>query len=332
MTTGTMKKLVSLLLAALTLLAALPALAEDGYPVTITTYTYDKEPIEVTFEKAPERVIVAYQDNIEIMLRLGLADRIVCAFGLDEPITGDLKEAFDTIPYQDTRPSKEEAIALDPDLILGWRSLYKDDRFGAVDFWIDRGTNTYMALDSGGNLTQNPDGQVIENEMQDILNIGAMFGKTAEAQAIVDEMYAEIEKVQNYMTEQAIDPIGIAILEDEGDSYRVYGTTTIGGNIAEAVGAVLAVGGEDSNNIGAEDLITIDPDKIFMIWYEGWLGPDDVVAQIMDNPALASLKAVKNGDVYPLNLVQVYCPGLHMMEAIQTFGAGLYPELYAAED
>ena len=325
-----MKKLVSLLLAALMLLAAIPVLAEGDYPVAIQTYTYDKEPVEVTFDKAPERVIVAYQNNIEIMLKLGLADRIVCAFGLDEPITeGELKEAFDTIPYQENRPSKEEAIALDPDLILGWRSLFADDRIGAVDFWLERGTNTYMALDSGGNLTQNPDGQVIENEMQDILNIGAMFGKTAEAQAIVDEMYAEIAKVQNYMTEQKLDPLGIAILEDEGDSYRVYGTTTIGGNIAEAVGAQLAVGGEDSNNIGVEDLIAIDPDKIFMIWYEGWLGPDEVVASIMENPALASLKAVQNGDVYPLNLVQVYCPGLHMMEAIQTFGAGLYPELYA---
>ena len=324
-----MKRPVALLLAVLLVLSAAAALAEGGYPVTIQTYTYAKEPVEVTFDKIPERVIVAYQNNIEIMLKLGLADRIVCAFGLDEPIEGELKEAFDTIPYQDTRPSKEEAIALDPDLIIGWRSLYADDRIGSVEFWLERGTNTYMALDSGGNLTQNPEGQVIENEMQDILNIGAIFGKTEEAQAIVDEMYAEIAKVQNYMQEQAIDPIGIAILEDEGDSYRVYGTTTIGGNIAEAVGAVLAVGGEDSNNIGAEDLIAIDPDKIFMIWYEGWLGPDDVVAQIMDNPALASLKAVQNGDVYPLNLVQVYCPGLHMMEAIQTFGAGLYPELYA---
>ena len=33
--------------------------AEDGdshYPVTITTYNYENEPIEMTFEKAPEKV------------------------------------------------------------------------------------------------------------------------------------------------------------------------------------------------------------------------------------------------------------------------------------
>ena len=129
-----------------------------------------------------------------------------------------------------------------------------------------------------------------------------------------DEMYAKIDKVVAYMEASGPEPMTVAILEDESDSYRVYGTTTIGGNIAEAV--------------GAEDLIAADPDKIFMIWYEGWITPEEAVASIVDNPAFASLKAVQNGDVYALNLMQVYCPGLHMMDVIQTFGAGLYPDLY----
>lgn len=322
-----MKRLLPLILALLLAFSSLACMAED-FPVTIHTFNHNKEAIDVTVEKAPERVVVAYQDNIEIMLRLGLADRIVCAFGLDEEITGDLADEFAKIPYYETRPSQEELIALEPDAIIGWYSLFADDRAGDATFWNERGVATYMANNSGGNLKGLEDGQTIENEMEDILNIGAMFGKTAEAQAIVDEMYAEIDKVVDYMETSGLEPLTVAILEDEGDSYRVYGTTTIGGNIAEAVGAKLAVGAEDSENIGAEDLIAADPDKIFMIWFEGGPTAEDAVASILDNPAFASLKAVQNGDVYALNLVQVYCPGLHMMEAIQTFGAGLYPELY----
>ena len=80
-----LKKTVSLIVAVLLALSALACLAED-FPVTIHTFNHEKEAIDVTLEKAPERVIVAYQDNIEIMLKLGLADRIVCAFGLDQPI------------------------------------------------------------------------------------------------------------------------------------------------------------------------------------------------------------------------------------------------------
>ena len=59
-----------------------PSVDEEGakrteYPLTITTYNYNKEPVEYTFEKAPERVYAYAQDNIEILLSLGLADRIV---------------------------------------------------------------------------------------------------------------------------------------------------------------------------------------------------------------------------------------------------------------
>lgn len=320
-----MKKFLSLILAMLMVLSC--AAIAEAYPVSIQTYNREREAIDTVYEKAPERVIAAYQSNIEIMLKLGLADRIVCAFGLDEEITGELAEEFAKIPYYESRPSKEEAIALQPDAILGWRSLFADDRFGGVEYWIENGCNTYMSINS--TLKAENGGNTIACEMQDILNIGAMFGKTTEAQAIVDEMQAEIDRIANYVSESGIEPMSVAVLEDEGESYRVYGHTTLGGNIAETVGAKLAVGAENSENVGVEDLIAANPDKIFMIWYEGWIGPEEAVASIMENPAFASLKAVQNGDVYALNLVQVWCSGLHTMEGIQTFASALYPELYA---
>ena len=45
------------------------------YPLTISTYNYAKEPVEYTFEKAPERVWAQNQNNIETMLALGLDQR-----------------------------------------------------------------------------------------------------------------------------------------------------------------------------------------------------------------------------------------------------------------
>ena len=32
--------------------------SNSHYPVTITTYNYEKEPVEITFEKEPENVVV----------------------------------------------------------------------------------------------------------------------------------------------------------------------------------------------------------------------------------------------------------------------------------
>ena len=46
------------------------------YPLTITTYDYDGNEIETTYEKAPEKVLAVYQGSIETMLALGLEDRL----------------------------------------------------------------------------------------------------------------------------------------------------------------------------------------------------------------------------------------------------------------
>ena len=47
------------------------------YPLTITTYDYDGNEIETTYEKAPEKVLAVYQGSIETMLALGLEDLIM---------------------------------------------------------------------------------------------------------------------------------------------------------------------------------------------------------------------------------------------------------------
>ena len=59
---------------------------DSHYPVTITTYNYLKEPVEITFDKAPERVVAIYQNSIETLLALGLEDKIVAAAGLDHDV------------------------------------------------------------------------------------------------------------------------------------------------------------------------------------------------------------------------------------------------------
>ncbi len=56
------------------------------YPVTITTYNYDMEPVEITFTEAPKNVVAVYQNSIETLLALGLEDTIVYASGLDHEV------------------------------------------------------------------------------------------------------------------------------------------------------------------------------------------------------------------------------------------------------
>ena len=116
--------------------------------VTITTYNYENEPVEMTFEKAPEKVFAYANSNIEELLALGLGDKIVAACGLDGDVREDLKDEFDKIQYMDTKPSKEEVVAMEPDFIAAWYSSFSDDWLSDVSFWQERNVNTYMSLNS----------------------------------------------------------------------------------------------------------------------------------------------------------------------------------------
>lgn len=305
----------------------------SGYPLTVTTYNYARQPVEETFEKAPERVWAQGQDNIEILLALGLADKIVGACGLDGAVRADLQDEFETINYYDTFPGKETVLGLQPDFITGWYSTFDDKRMGDVGFWHERGVNTYMALNSAcrGSSTDAP--QTIAEEMEDIMTLGKIFGVEDRAQQLVDEIQDELVKIQDYVKDK--EPPRIAVLEDEGDSYRVYSHTTLGGNVAEQVGAVLAVGADDNTaNISAEELISINPDAIFMVWYEGYTvgetdyAGDQVVELLTKDPKFASLSAVQNGKVFPINLSGIYCSGMRTLDGVLDFAQALYPDLY----
>ena len=300
-----------------------------NYPYTYTTYTYDREPVEVTVERAPERVVAAYQNNIETLLALGLGDRIVCAFGLDDPgALGDLQTDFDAIPYQDSRPDQESVIGMQPDFIAAWNSLFADDRFGDVAGWHGRGTATYMSLNSGCRGKTGTYYQTIYDEFRDILTLGIIFDRQDAAQALVDEMLDEVLRIQDYTTAQATHP-RIAVLENEDDSFRVYSEMTLGGSVALEAGAELAAGaGSDTANISAEDLIGINPDAIFMVWYDGFKTGEEAVADITGNSKFASLSAVKEGRVFSLALTGIYCSGLHAIDGILDISEALYPELY----
>ena len=114
------------------------------YPLTITTYDYDGNEIETTYEKAPEKVLAVYQGSIETMLALGLEDRLVATAGLDNEVPDELKDAFSKTNYLDEfTPSLETVTMLEPDMILSWSSLFSDKNLGNVTDWIDKGCRPF---------------------------------------------------------------------------------------------------------------------------------------------------------------------------------------------
>lgn len=291
----------------------------EYYPVTITTYNHAGEPVEMTFEKAPEKVAAIYQSPIETMLALGLEDKIEVAVMLDDPVKEEYKAAFEKIKYQDNLPTKEEIIAMEADMILSWNSLFSEKNYGDVGFWNENGTKTYIWQNAG---LKKPN--TLDNEYQDILNIGKIFNVEAKAQEIVDNMKAEIEAAKKHV--EGKEKVRAIILEVEKDGqYRVYGESTIGGDIATQVGAELV--GAQEKSIGKEKLIELNPDVIFSVYFGDHIVREQSTEAIVKDEAFSSVSAVEKGRVYPIVLSEVYASGVRTHDGIKTIIAGLYPEL-----
>ncbi|MBB6714561.1 ABC transporter substrate-binding protein [Clostridium gasigenes] len=290
------------------------------YPVTITTYDYAKNPVKVTFEKSPEKVIAVYQNSIETLLALGLQDKIIGVSGLDHDVKDEYKSEFSKLKHYEKTPTKEEVIGLEPDFILGWYSLFSEKKLGDVGFWHERGINTYMAQNSG---VIKPDS--LQNEYDDILNIGKIFNVENKANEIVNNMKKEIEKVKDLVKEK--EAVKTVILEVEKDGvYRIYGEDSIGGDIAKGVGANLVA--KSSGKMGNEDLIKLNPDVIFTVYYGKEIDKESALKSIMTNEGLSSISAIKSERVHPIMLSEVYASGIRTLDGIKTISKGLYPELY----
>ncbi|MGO5160359.1 MULTISPECIES: ABC transporter substrate-binding protein [unclassified Bilifractor] len=295
------------------------------YPVTIKTYGSDGKAIETTYEKAPEKVLAVYQGSIETLLALGLQDHIVAAAGLDNAVPDSMKAAFDSLNYLDEfTPSKETVTMLEPDMILSWGSLFQEKTLGDTMDWINKGTNVYI----NSNTARNDSPRTLENEYQDILNLGIIFDVQDRAEAIVNKMKSTIADVLAQAGSQQEKP-SVMILESNDDTFTNYGADSLGGDMVTQLGAELA--NPDASEVGKEDIIAADPDVIFVVYmpYSGddpQTIQDEKLAVFNDDKTFQSLSAVKNGRVVPIMLSEMYAAATRTQDGIETFAKGLYPD------
>lgn len=300
--------------------------ADSHYPVTITNYNYAGEPVQYTYEKAPEKVIAVYQGCIETMIALGLEDHVLASYGLDNEVKEEWKAGFEKMNYDASvfSPDKETVTMLAPDMIFSWGSYFSEKKLGDVDAWNAKNVGTYM------NSNTAPGGQrTLENEYTDILNIGKIFDVEDKAQAIVDEMKAAVAETTAAV--QGQEPVRVAILEPYGDGKITnYGANSLGGDMVVQLGGELVA--PDVKEMSKEALIAADPDVIFVVYmpYDRDI-PQEVMAEklalIQDDSALASLSAIRNGRVVPIMLGDMYASGPRTADGIATFAQGMYPEL-----
>ena len=111
-------------------------------------FTADSEGRRAEFflDHVPERVLVTYPGATELLIDLGLKERIIGTirpYGKEPPQYADAYAALPLLkaPYV---PSREEVIALRPDFIIGWAHHFTPEALGDVYTYFDRGVGAYI--------------------------------------------------------------------------------------------------------------------------------------------------------------------------------------------
>ena len=184
-----------------------------------------------------------------------------------------------------------------------------------MDYWNENGVGTYIALNSN----DVSDNRTLDNEYQDILNIGKIFDVEDKAEALVEEMKAEVKRVTDATKDQ--EKKTVLVFEYLGDKIWNYDKTMLAGNMVIAMGGDLL---DAPSDIGKEDIINLNPDVIFVIG-----STDEKLTAVTEDPALASLNAIQNGNVYLMPLSYVYTSGVRTIHGLNKIGQALYPDLYS---
>ena len=308
-----------------------PDLFTEGgghYPVTITTYNYGKEEVEVTFDKCPERVVCTNQTQTELLLYFGLDEHIVGTAYLDGTIREDLLPQYEALKAQGKEltvkgyPSKETVLALEPDFIFGWRSAFAEDQLGDVSEWHDLGVGT-MILRCSNNTAPQRD---LEAVLADIADIGKIFNIEEKTDAYIAEARALMDKIADKVS--SLDaPCRAIIIEPYGGTFYCWGANSLTGALVVAAGTEYAL--PDGGDLSLEDIVNINPDVIIVDYMDDEnLTPEEskanAIASVMDEAVLAEVPAVKNGKVMAVNLTDVYGGGIRMLPSVEAMFDFIY--------
>jgi len=310
-------------LAALLFVTAQAALAQDAhYPLTIESYNQDGVLVEQVFESAPERVVSISQANTELLLALGLGDRIIATAHRFSPVDPNYADEYNAIPFiaESGYPSREVVIDQDPDLIVGWGSLFADDALGAAEEWHARGVHTYLMTNTVTGLGD----RTIEWLYEDIETLGQIFDIEERAAELIEEMQTRIAAVQDVVSQIPEDErVSVVSLQYVYENeWLGRGGTDLNRNLVELAGGNHL---NDNGQQSMEILLDLNPDYLVIIDLSS--SPTAEKREALEaNPSLASITAIRNDAYFSLDHVSFYCGAPRVVDAIEAMARAFYPD------
>lgn len=259
-----------------------------SFPMTVDNCGFD-----ATLEAPPERVVTIKSSATEMLLALGVGDRIVGTGFPDGPVPDEWADAAADLPLLSDRvPAAEVVLGTEPDLVyVGWESNLTAEGAGDRAMLAGLGVATYVSPSACKDPAHQPDRLTFETVFAEITEVAALLGVPDTADALVADQRAALAGI-------VPDDRGLTALWYSSGSDIPYVGAGIGAPqmIMDAVGLTNIAGGvEDTwTSFAFEQVAAEDPDVVVLV-DATWNTAESKRELLASNPVTANLTAVREG-------------------------------------
>ncbi|MEO9576142.1 MAG: ABC transporter substrate-binding protein [Tateyamaria sp.] len=281
----------------------------------------------VTFDAPPERAVSNDVNLTEMMLVLGLADRMVGYTGisgwktLDEEMTAGVEELPELSALY---PSKEVIIGADADFFFaGWNYGMKVGGEVTPETLEPFGVQVYELTESCTHIMDTEKAS-IDMMYADLMNLGAIFDVEDTAAELIDGYRAELAAFTSEL--ETSEPLRVFVYDSGEDTPFTAGRYAMPTALIEAAGGVNIMDDFEKSwaTVTWEEVVERNPEVIMIVNY-GEVTAEQKREFMMSNPAFADLDAVKNDRFVTLEYVEA-TPGPRNIQAIKTLAEAFWAE------
>ncbi|MDF2569583.1 MAG: ABC-type transporter, periplasmic subunit [Sporomusa sp.] len=300
------------------------------YPVTVTQIDVLGNPSTYTYKKAPTRVVITHPGATELLLELGLDDRILSTIAPYGAPLERLAQRYAKLNIMQATyiPSLEEVLEMQPDMLIGWSHHFSETGLGDEKTWHERGVATIIMPNS---LSKNR--TTFDDTVYAYINhIGEVFGiqdKTDQYIAHFKDRLGRVEKAVKDVPQKKT----VMVLQDHRNGqFSLYDNSyLINLMIITAGGKPIA--DDVTTLVSAEKILSYNPDVILFVS----TNPDDSTKDLTDLEAIAHLKSISElksmqaickDHIINLPFFTVNSGGARTLDAIEKIAYLLYPERF----
>jgi iron complex transport system substrate-binding protein len=279
----------------------------------------------VTFAAPPERAISNDVNLTEMMLVLGLTDRMVGYTGINgwNKLDAEMREGVAVLPELSERyPSKEVLVGADADFFFaGWNYGMKVGGEVTPETLEPFGIQVYELTESCTHI-MDKDRASIEDMYTDLMNLGRIFDVEDRAAALVDGYRADLATFAEGL--ETGEPPRVFVYDSGEDAPFTAGLYAMPTAMIEAAGGTNVMEGFEKSwgTVTWEAVVEQNPEVIVIINY-GEVTAEQKRDFMMSNPAFAEIDAVRNDRFVTLEYVEA-TPGPRNIQAIKTLAEAFW--------